>query len=56
MPREASRGHLRGQARQSTIGQTVDAAMDAIERDDPRLKGVRSRRSTSARLGQLIET
>ena len=40
VPKEARWSHLRGSARQPTIGQTVDDATEAIERDDPTLKGV----------------
>ncbi|MBN1458859.1 MAG: SAM-dependent DNA methyltransferase [Armatimonadetes bacterium] len=40
VPPEARWDELRSQARQSTIGQTVDKAMEAIERDNPALKGV----------------
>ena len=40
VPREARWVKLKAEARQSTIGQTVDAAMTAIERDNPALKGV----------------
>jgi len=32
--------HLQASAKQPTIGKTVDDAMVAIERDNPRLKGV----------------
>src|SRR6266542_989525 len=40
VPREARWWFLQGEAKQPTIGKTLDAAMDAIERDNPRLKGV----------------
>ena len=40
VPREARWGHLKAQARQPTIGQLVDDAMAAIERDNPVLKDV----------------
>ena len=36
VPAEARWTHLKAQARQSTIGLTVDQAMAAIERDNPR--------------------
>ena len=36
VPTEARWAHLKAQARQSTIGLTVDQAMAAIERDNPR--------------------
>lgn len=38
VPPEARWGHLKAQARQSTIGQLVDDAMEGIERDNPALK------------------
>ena len=38
VPPEARWANLKAQARQSTIGLTVDAAMAAIERDNPALK------------------
>ncbi|HVR35888.1 MAG TPA: class I SAM-dependent DNA methyltransferase, partial [Methylomirabilota bacterium] len=40
VPKEARWSHLRASARQPTIGKIVDDAMVAIERDNPRLKGV----------------
>ena len=40
VPREARWSHLKAQAPQPTIGRTVDDAMDAIERENPTLKGV----------------
>ncbi len=40
VPPEARWAHLKGQARQPTIGQLVDDAMAGIERDNPNLKGV----------------
>jgi type I restriction enzyme M protein len=40
VPPEARWSTLRDAAKQPTIGVAVDAAMDAIERDNPRLKGV----------------
>ena len=52
--------HLKAQARQSTIGLTVDQAMAAIERDNPALKDVLPRDYArpaldKRRLGQLID-
>ena len=52
--------HLRTQARQSTIGLTVDQAMGAIERDNPALKDVLPRDYArpaldKRRVGQLID-
>lgn len=40
VPPEARWSHLLAQAKQPTIGKTVDDAMDAIERENPILKGV----------------
>ena len=40
VPREARWSHLKAQAPQPTVGRTVDDAMDAIERENPTLKGV----------------
>ena len=40
VPQEARWAHLKARARQPTIGQTVDRAMTAIERDNPALKEV----------------
>ena len=60
VPREARWGHLRAQARQPTIGQIVDDAMAAIERDNPALKDVLPKDYArpaldKQRLGQLID-
>src|SRR3954453_7881220 len=59
VPPEARWAYLKGIAPQPTIGQIVDAAMDAIERDNPSLKGVLPKDYArpgldKARLGQLI--
>src|SRR5687768_9734016 len=40
VPPEARWAHIQGQAPQPTIGETVDAAMVAIERDNTSLQGV----------------
>src|SRR5438067_11605728 len=40
VPPDARWNRLQDAARQPTIGGLVDAAMEAIERDNPRLKGV----------------
>ena len=40
VPAEARWPYLRANAKQPTIGKMVDAAMDAIERENPKLKGV----------------
>ena len=60
VPQEARWTHLKAQARQSTIGQTVDRAMAAIERDNPVLKDVLPKDYArpaldKQRLGQLID-
>ena len=60
VPPEARWGHLKAQARQTTIGQLVDNAMTGIERDNPVLGDVLPRdyaRSAldKQRLGQLID-
>ena len=60
VPAEARWAHLRAQARQPTVGQTVDEAMAAIERDNPVLKEVLPRDYArpaldKRRLGQLID-
>jgi type I restriction enzyme M protein len=60
VPPEARWAHLKAQAKQPTIGQLVDAAMEGIERDNPSLKGVLPKDYArpgldKARLGQLID-
>ena len=60
VPQEARWSHLKAQARQSTIGQTVDRAMTAIERDNPALKEVLPKDYArpaldKQRLGRLID-
>ena len=60
VPQEARWTHLQAQARQSTIGQTVDQAMAAIERDNPALKDVLPKYYArpaldKQRLGQIID-
>ena len=60
VPPEARWTHLKAQARQSTIGLTVDQAMAAIERDNPALKDVLPHDYArpaldKRRLGQLID-
>jgi type I restriction enzyme M protein len=57
---EARWAHLKAQARQPTIGRLVDEAMEAIERDNPSLKGVLPKDYAcpaldKTRLGQLID-
>ena len=60
VPKEARWLHLQGSAKQPTIGKTVDDAMVAIERDNPRLKGVLPKDYARPgldkhRLGELID-
>jgi type I restriction enzyme M protein len=60
VPPEARWAHLQKNARQPTIGQTVDDAMAAVERDNPSLKGVLPKDYArpaldKQRLGQLID-
>lgn len=60
VPPEARWQHLKAQAKQPTIGQLVDDAMAAIERDNPALKGVLPKDYArpaldKTRLGQLID-
>jgi type I restriction enzyme M protein len=60
VPPEARWGNLKAQARQTTIGQLVDTAMEGIERDNPTLKGVLPKDYArpaldKQRLGQLID-
>jgi len=60
VPKEARWSHLKGSAKQPTIGKTVDDAMLAIERDNSSLKGVLPKdyahpRLDKQRLGQLID-
>ncbi len=60
VPPEARWAYLKAQARQSTIGQIVDDAMEGIERDNPALKSVLPKDYArpaldKTRLGQLID-
>ena len=60
VPKEARWPHLQSSAKQPTIGKTVDDAMVAIERDNPRLKGVLPKDYArpgldKQRLGELID-
>ena len=60
VPPEARWPHLKAQARQPVIGQLVDDAMAAIERDNPALKDVLPKDYArpaldKTRLGQLID-
>ncbi|MYG02791.1 MAG: SAM-dependent DNA methyltransferase, partial [Acidobacteriia bacterium] len=59
VPPEARWGHLQHQAPQPTIGQLVDDAMSAIERDNPSLRDILPKDYSrpaldKQRLGQLI--
>lgn len=60
VPPEARWERLRQNARQPTIGQIVDEAMEAVERDNPSLRGVLPKDYArpaldKQRLGQLID-
>ena len=60
VPKEARWSHLQANAKQPTIGKVVDDAMVAIERDNPRLKGVLPKDYARPaldkhRLGELID-
>ena len=60
VPPEARWPYLQGQARQPTIGQLVDGAMTAIERDNPALDGVLPKDYARPaldqnRLGQVVD-
>jgi type I restriction enzyme M protein len=60
VPKEARWSYLQANAKQPTIGKLVDDAMVAIERDNPRLKGVLPKDYArpaldKQRLGELID-
>jgi type I restriction enzyme M protein len=60
VPADARWSHLQANAKQPTIGKIVDDAMVAIERDNPRLKGVLPKDYArpgldKQRLGELID-
>ncbi|MDQ3668176.1 MAG: type I restriction-modification system subunit M [Acidobacteriota bacterium] len=60
VPQEARWSHLRANAKQPTIGKTLDDAMVAIERDNPSLKSVLPKDYArpaldKQRLGELID-
>ncbi len=60
VPKEARWPYLQANAKQPTIGKLIDDAMDAIERDNPSLKGVLPKdyaRPTldKQRLGELVD-
>lgn len=61
VPVEARWDNIKANAKQPTIGVLIDNAMDAIERDNPSLKGVLPKeyakeRLDKRRLGELIDT
>lgn len=60
VPAEARWRRIQAQARQPVIGQVIDEAMTAIERDNPALKGVLPKDYArpaldKQRLGQLVD-
>ena len=60
VPKEARWSHLQASAKQSTIGKVVDDAMVALERANPRIKGVLPKNYARPgldkhRLGELID-
>lgn len=60
VPPDARWSYLQKNAKQPTIGKIIDDAMDAIERDNPSLKGVLSKNYArpaldKQRLGELID-
>lgn len=60
VPKDARWPQLQARAKQSSIGKDVDDAMDALERDNPRLKGALNKNYGRAdldkhRLGELID-
>jgi type I restriction enzyme M protein len=60
VPKEARWSYLKDNAKQPAIGVMIDDAMDAIERDNPSLKGVLPKeyakeRLDKRRLGELID-
>ncbi|HMP76886.1 MAG TPA: class I SAM-dependent DNA methyltransferase [Kiritimatiellia bacterium] len=60
VPKSARWSHLQARAKLPTIGKDVDDAMDALERDNPRLKGALNKNYGRAdldkhRLGELID-
>lgn len=60
VPKSARWDHLQANAKQPTIGKTLDDAMIAIEKENPRLKGVLPKNYArpaldKRRLGELID-
>ena len=60
VPPDARWSYIQAQAKRETIGQQLDAAMEAIERDNKHLKGILPRvysrpNVSSAKIGELID-
>lgn len=60
VPKEARWKHIQSSAKQATVGVVIDAAMDAVERDNLPLKGVLPRNYAresldKRRLGELVD-
>jgi type I restriction enzyme M protein len=60
VPEQARWENLRVHAKQANIGRRIDAALDAIEADNPRLKGILDKRFGRAqlepgKLGELVD-
>ncbi|MDN3919105.1 type I restriction-modification system subunit M [Roseateles violae] len=60
VPAGARWEHLRGQAKQPTIGRSIDDALTLIEADNPKLKGILDKRYGRAqlpdgKLGELVD-
>ena len=60
VPEQARWENLRAHAKQADIGRRIDAALDAIEADNPRLKGILDKRFGRAqlepgKLGELVD-
>jgi type I restriction enzyme M protein len=60
VPQTARWKHIQANAKQADIGVTIDAAMDAVEKDNPTLKGVLPRNYAresldKRRLGELVD-
>ena len=60
LPKEARWANVQAQARQATIGQTLDDAMIAIEKENPSLRGVLPKNYArpdldKVRLGELVD-
>lgn len=60
VPAEARWANIRAKAREADIGRSIDNAMAAIEKENPRLKGILNReygreRMKQVRLGELID-